>query len=336
MSAKRWSRRRFLGASLGGLAIGVGAGGLLIGQGNKPTKPKSPVWIGQAPDYRADLASLMDAGLGALGVGESSLRGKRVLLKPNLVEPHLDSGHINTHPEVVRAAALAFRRLGAEVWVGEGPGHQRDTQLVLEESGLAQVLHEERLPFVDLNYAGITTRPNAGGFTALKTLSLPGVLTQVDWLVSVAKLKTHHWAGVTLGMKNLYGLMPGSVYGWPKNALHYAGLQESILDINATARPDFCIVDGIVGMEGDGPIMGSPKQAGVLVMGPDTPAVDATCARLMGIDPAQIQYLAMAAGRLGQVAEERIEQLGQAIRPLRKDFALLDKAEAHQGIRWRG
>ena len=72
------------------------------------------------------------------------------------------------------------------------------------------------------------------------------------------KLKTHHWAGVTLSLKNFFGCMPGRVYGWPKNVLHVRGIPESILDINAAVRPHLAIVDGIVGMEGDGPIMGDP------------------------------------------------------------------------------
>jgi hypothetical protein len=79
-------------------------------------------------------------------------------------------------------------------------------------------------------------------------------------------------------MKNLFGLMPGTVYGWPKNVLHMAGIESSILDIVATVRPHLAIVDGIVGMEGDGPILGDPRAAGVLVMGTSFPAVDATAA----------------------------------------------------------
>ncbi len=169
--------------------------------------------------------------------------------------------------------------------VAEGSGHCRDTLRLLEETGIMDVLAEDRIPFVDLNYDDIYTVPNAGGHSRLKTLTLPLTLRKVDWIVSMAKLKTHHWAGVTLSMKNLFGLMPGSFYGWPKNVLHHAGIEDCILDINATVRPHFAIVDGIVGMEGDGPIMGTPKAAGVIVMGRNFPAVDATCARIMGIDP---------------------------------------------------
>ena len=131
------------------------------------------------------------------------------------------------------------------------------------------------------------------GFSCLKTLSFPVTLQQVDWIVSLAKLKTHHWAGVTLSLKNLFGVMPGIVYGWPKNVLHQAGIQPCILDIAATLKPHFAIVDGIVGMEGDGPIMGTPKEAGVLVMGRNLTAVDATCARIMGIDPYRVKYLSL-------------------------------------------
>ena len=96
----------------------------------------------------------------------------------------------------------------------------------------------------------------------MRTLTFPGLFKEVDWIVSVAKMKTHHWAGATLSMKNLFGVMPGIYYGWPKNVLHQAGIENSILDINATLKPHFAIVDGIVGMEGDGPIMGDPKKVG--------------------------------------------------------------------------
>ena len=78
-----------------------------------------------------------------------------------------------------------------------------------------------------------------------------------DFIVSMPKVKTHHWTGVTLSMKNMFGIVPGSRYGWPKNVLHWAGIHESILDICATVRPHFVIADGIVAMEGDGPLNGT-------------------------------------------------------------------------------
>ena len=113
------------------------------------------------------------------------------------------------------------------------------------------------------------------------------------------------------------------MYGWPKNVLHHAGIPQSILDINAAVKPQLAIVDGIVAMEGDGPIMGKACNAGVIVIGTNPPAVDATTTRLMGIDPWRIGYLVEASGRLGPIAENHITQRGEAIGPLVRKFQTL-------------
>jgi uncharacterized protein (DUF362 family) len=102
------------------------------------------------------------------------------------------------------------------------------------------------------------------------------------------------------------------------------GIHASILDLVATLRPSLTIVDGIVGMEGDGPIMGTAKPLGLLAMGQDLPAVDATCARIIGIDPTEVVYLDAAGHFLGNVRERRIEQRGEDPARFRTDFALID------------
>jgi uncharacterized protein (DUF362 family) len=327
-----WTRREFLFGTLGGGIFAV-SGGSLIG-GCAKWGLGAETFIARAASYEADLASIILSGLKELGVKPSEIKGKRILLKPNLVEPHAGFGHINTHPFVVRGAAEAFLRLGAsKVLVAEGPGHSRDSFLVLEESGLADVLVEDRIPFVDLNYDTGYTVPNTGRYTRLATLTFPVSLRQADWVVSLAKMKTHHWAGVTLSMKNLFGVMPGSYYGWPKNVLHQEGIEKCILDINTTLRPNFAIIDGIVGMEGDGPIMGNPRNTGVLLMGRNLLSVDATGARIMGIDPRKVPYLAEASGNLGTIHEMFIRQRGETIASVRTDFELVDKISAQRGIR---
>ena len=145
-----------------------------------------------------------------------------------------------------------------------------------------------------------------------------------DLIVSLAKMKTHHWAGATLSMKNFFGVVPGSVYGWPKNKLHYYGIPESIVALNRQfGNKSFAIVDGVIGMEGNGPIQGTPKPVGVLVMGSDLVAVDSTCCRVMGIDPEKVSYLRMAAD-LGHVHPGRIEQRGETIASVRTNFELID------------
>jgi uncharacterized protein (DUF362 family) len=317
-----------------GAGLALAAGG--FGCNRLPTpEPKTAVFVAKAASYQADLRDILGRGLAELGVTAREIAGKRVLLKPNLVEPQAGAGHINTHPLVIGAAAAVFLSLGAaSVTVAEGAGHRRDALLVLETSGLADVLADAKLPFRDLNTGPVHKAANPGGWSRLgETLWLPDALGQADLGVSLAKLKTHHWAGVTLSMKNLFGVMPGVVYGWPKNVLHFAGIEPSILDINATVRPGLAIVDGIVGMEGDGPIMGEPVAAGVLVMGRVPAAVDATCCRIMGIDPAAVGYLRRADGILGSIAASRIEQRGENPVAVRHDFALLDFVPAHKGLR---
>jgi uncharacterized protein (DUF362 family) len=329
------SRRTFLQALLAG--IGLTSAGYYWGRRFFLPAWEEPVFIVKAKCYETDLAGLLLAGFRELGVGSEEIRGKSILLKPNLVETSLGAPHINTHPLLVRGAVEAFLKLGAAgVIVAEGPGHIQDTLLVLEESGLAQVLWEDRIPFRDLNFDQGYSVANAGGFSCLKTLTLPVTLHQVDWIVSLAKLKTHHWAGVPLSLKNLFGVMPGIFYGWPKNVLHHAGIEQCILDIALTLKPHFAIVDGIVGMEGDGPIMGTPKEAGVVVVGRNLAAVDATCARIMGVDPYQVKYLAKADGWLGPVAEDHIFQRGETIASVQTDFQLLEKIPAQKGLRLRG
>jgi uncharacterized protein (DUF362 family) len=258
-----------------------------------------------------------------VGVDPASIRRKSILLKPNLVEPSSAEPHVNTHPALIRAVVHVFRAWNAgDVFVAEGAGHCRDTDFILEQSGLGPELQSEKVEFVDLNYDDTTVVPNRFGATSLESLYLPASLRRADIVVSLPKLKTHHWAGVTLSMKNLFGVMPGLAYGWPKNVLHRAGIAGSILDINAAVRPHLAIVDGIIGMEGDGPIMGSPKFAGVLLIGRNLPSVDATAARIMGFDPFRVPYLAECSGRLGPIAEPHIHQQGESIDSLRTPFSL--------------
>src|SRR5262249_43693315 len=149
--------------------------------------------------------------------------------------------------------------------------------------------------------------------TRLSHLYLSETVAVADIVVSIAKLKTHHWAGVTLSMKNLFGTLPGICYGWPKNLFHEVGISPSILDVCATLKPHLSIVDGIIGMEGDGPIMGVPRRAGVLIVGNNPVAVDATATRLIGGHPEQIDHLLAAAGVLGPIREEHISQRGDPI-----------------------
>lgn len=281
----------------------------------------STVAILPASNYDIDLSDVITRGLRELGV---NVRGKRILLKPNLVE-YEPGTVINTHTNVIVGAAIALKRAGAkEVVVAEGPGHRRDIEYLTASTGLFDHLREEGSRFVDLNHDDVSSTKLRSWFTGLESLALPTAVLDADLIVSVPKLKTHHWAGMTCSMKNLFGVVPGAVYGWPKNLLHLKGIDQSILDLTATVRPRLAIVDAIVGMEGDGPIMGTPKQVGVLLMGTDVVAVDATAARLMRLRPERIPYIAEARHYLGNVAADRIQILGESLERSATPFQVLD------------
>ena len=283
-------------------------------------RPPSRVAICRASDYAVDLSRLLHEVLKQFSL---PLLGKTILLKPNFVQP--DSQNVvNTHPAVVGAAFDTFLRLGAKrVVVGEGPGHERDTEAIVETIRLREYLGSLPGKFVDLNVDDVERVALKTRASKLKELYLSKTVLRADFVVSMPKLKTHHWAGVTLSLKNMFGIVPGSCYGWPKNALHWAAISRSILDINGTVRPDFAIVDGIVGMEGNGPIQGTAKKCGVLVLGDDPVAVDATCARIMGLAPERVNYLAQAGLLLGHLKEENIRQLGETVAGVRTPFEVL-------------
>jgi uncharacterized protein (DUF362 family) len=273
-----------------------------------PPPGEARVAVLRADTYDAALEAIVADGLRAIG---ADVRGARVLLKPNLVE--FDPGTtINTDPRLVAATVLAMRRLGAaDVVVGEGPGHRRDTQFVIGRSGTLEALRDVDAPFVDLNTDALVARRLRTRYTPLGELWLPQTVVDADLIVSMPKMKTHHWAGVTLSLKNTFGCVPSRVYGWPKNALHAVGLEAAIVDVAAAVRPDLVIVDGIVGMEGDGPISGTPVPAGVLVVGDDPVATDVVACGLMNVDPEKVIYLAEAARFLGQGDPEAIRQEGE-------------------------
>jgi uncharacterized protein (DUF362 family) len=285
----------------------------------------SPVGLFAAVDYAADFADIIGRGLRELGV---DVRGRRVLLKPNMVEYESHTA-INTHALVVAGAALAFRSAGAaRVVVGEGPGHRRDMEYLVTETGLYDHLRENRIRFIDLNQDEVEYVALRSHFTGLQRIALPVEVLEADFVVTMPKLKTHHWTGMTGSMKNLFGTVPGAVYGWPKNILHVHGIENSILDLNATIRPSFAIVDAVMAMEGDGPIMGRPRHVGFIGMGADVVAVDATCARIVGLDPNKMPYLAEAGRFLGNLDARRIQQRGEPPARYAATFDVLDRFKA--------
>jgi len=315
------TRRTALAGSVGVAAGGIASLPFLLPKYDEVRRPRrSRVAILPAHSYSHHLEQLLMEGMRLFKL---DVRGKRVLLKPNLVD-YIPGAEINTHPSLVVAAAECFRRLGAlEVIVGEGPGHQRDTELVLIESGFAQQLRDHRIPFVDLNRRELIKTKLRATYTGLDRLWLPRAVVEADFVVSMPKVKAHHWAGVTLSMKNMFGVVPGAKYGWPKNILHWRGIQQSIVDICATVPIHFVIADAVVAMEGNGPLAGTPRPLNRIILANDPVAADATCARLMGFIPERIPHIAEGAKFLGNSSVDLIDQLAQPVTAANPPFRVV-------------
>ncbi|MHC4445438.1 MAG: DUF362 domain-containing protein [Planctomycetota bacterium] len=315
----RFNRREFIKAS-----AGAGAAMLLPGCvadliSDKGMTAATAIMRAGYDNYLIDMIEV-----GFQLVPPPVVAGKRVLLKINLVDLPRENKPIVTNPAMVIAAAEAFRRRGAaEVMVGDGPALQRDAWQIVDAVGLTQLLSQDSLSFVDLNTAEIVPQTNAGGYTGLDMLYFSRAVFEADVVVSMPKMKTHHWAGASLSMKNLFGTLSSVAYGWPRNIFHLRNPHHAVMDFNLTHTADYAIVDGITGLEGDGPVRGTPIDVGVIVMGSNLPAVDATASRIMGLIPERIDYLRMAAGVLGPIGESSIEQRGQSITDVRRPFQLL-------------
>jgi uncharacterized protein (DUF362 family) len=280
--------------------------------------PATRVAIGNCPGYEEDVLSHLRALWEQAGMPD--LQGKRVLIKANMIDA-IEGQPITTHPRVVVALADLLTELGVgEVKVGDGSGFRRDTHSVAGAVGLLPELEKRGIEFVDLNYDNPRPVPVKDGWLRRSTkLWLPQSVLKADYIISAPKMKTHHWAGVTLSLKNLYGVIPGSRYGWPKNMLHVNSIQASILGIYTALPPVLAVVDGIVGMEGDGPLYGTPVEHGVLVVSSDPVAADIVCTELMGYDYEAIAHLSIAAWA-GVWKSAHIETVGADVATLKRKY----------------
>lgn len=337
----RISRRTLLRLALGG---GIAAGGAVIykqtesaglsnwlkwmvrGQGARfaPASRVALAGVSGAPDapYEADI---LGAIRGLWGDAKApDLKGARVVVKPNLVD-FVRGRPCYTMPQVTEALVQFLRdEVGVKsVVVAEGITFRRDPQAILIDTGYREMLERQRVEYVDLNYDDLVKIPLRGGYAKLDSLFVARTVAEADALISVPKLKTHHWTKISCSVKNLFGIVPGAKYGFPKNTLHFHGIDAflaELLDSLPTPKR-FALVDGIVGSEGDGPLFGAPVASGALIAGEDFLAVDATCARLMGFDPASMEILAfMAWAGLGHLDAGKIELRGAALDGLRREY----------------
>jgi uncharacterized protein (DUF362 family) len=231
-----------------------------------------------------EIEAALRKGIDALGV---DLDGKRTaVIKPNLVIAASPATAIVTHPAVVTAVVRVLRAAGVErITIADGPGVGLDVDEVFRKTGYAALAKELGVELLNFNVAERREREWKYG-----KLGVPAVLEDADLYVNVPKLKTHGYTTVTLSIKNHKGMLSEE----DKKLDHHLGLHEPLVEQAKLSPPGLVVLDGIVGVEGDGPLNGKTKRAGIFAVGTNMLELDATAARLMGFDPREIKHLAIA------------------------------------------
>lgn len=248
--------------------------------------------------YDAGVDEAVEAVFAACPAAQRLGPATRALVKPNLLAKHPPEHAVTTHPAVVAACVRALQRRGVtDITVADScgglytPGGMKAAYAV---SGLAAVCE----PLGAKLYTACRAQPRKTDGALVREFQLIEPVHEADFIVSVPKLKTHVMTGLSCAVKNLFGTVPGLQKAefhmrFPDKA-HFGGM---LVDLCGAVRPDLTVVDGIVGMEGDGPAGGSPRAVGAVLGGSDPYAIDLAACRMMGLAPMAVPYLAAAHAR---------------------------------------
>ncbi|MFW6360789.1 MAG: DUF362 domain-containing protein [Spirochaetota bacterium] len=297
-----------------------------------------PVSITRCPAYK--IHELETAVAEAIEqAGGLDVRGKRVLLKPNILRDAAAERAISTHPEFVRAVIRYVKSAGAaRIMVGDSPGvHRGDFDG--RSCGIRQVTDEEQAEWVDFKRGKREFEVDSPLIES--SFQLTAVLDEADVIISLPKLKTHEFMYYTGAMKNLYGLIPG----YAKAGLHvkYPGRKEfaqMLVDLQQALQKThsvFAVMDAVIGMEGPGPGNGFPRSVGAVLASGSCFALDLAASRLIGYDPNSIPALHSAYGVLDKIQNsEDYELRGLSIeqaRPERFELAGGSRRDTRGGPR---
>jgi len=246
---------------------------------------------------------------------KSALVGySRVLIKVNFITTMTWDTGATTDPIVVEAIIQKLKDLPIEVYVVESDASMTNATKAFDATGMAEMCNRNGTKYLNLRHVEDKIKIAIPNGDALKDITVPRLVSE-SAIISAAKMKTHMATKVTLGMKNIFGLLPDKM----KFKFHARGISKVIVDINTVLKPQLTVVDGFVAMEGKGPTDGSPVNMNLIVAGKDAVASDSTCARVMGIDPHEVSHIRTAAQKgLGNIDD--IEVLGSKIEDVRRIF----------------
>ena len=243
-------------------------------------------------------------------------KGDRVLIKPNLCCPKSSNSGATTNLRVVLKLVDLVQLAGGIPVVGESPIVGYNTEEVFYRTKYELLLKEKGIDIIDFN-ADTPIDTSIKGALALKDCKIAKTVLNCDKFISVPILKTHDACSVTLGLKNLKGCMPlGEKY-----KSHSVGVHKAIVDLNKLIKPDFAVIDGIVGMEGMGPTAGDPVRMSLIIAGEKLASVDTVASTIMGFDANEIKHIQYAAQNgFGTTDLQKIEILGAPIAQVTRKF----------------
>ena len=246
--------------------------------------------------------------------------GDQVFVKANLLMKAEPDRAISTHPAVIRAVVRAAKAAGAaDIAMGDSPGGRTSAaaaRALFETSGLARVAHEEDVRLVLLD-DGVVRVPNPEA-RLYSAFNLGREAVECDVLIDVPRLKTHGFMMFTGAVKNLFGCIPGL----EKAQFHLkvpdrADFAEMLIDLLLACRPGLCVMDAVVGMEGEGPSGGTPRHIGALLASADACHLDVVASSIAGFDPMAVYTVAAANGRgMCPASADDVETVGTAWRDL--------------------
>ena len=238
----------------------------------------------------------------------------RVLIKVNFINTMTWDSGATTDPIVVEAIINRLKELPVEVIVVESDASMTNADKAFEATGMSEMCSRQGVKYLNLRHEKDKVKLQVPNGDALKDITVPRIVTE-SAIISAAKMKTHMATKVTLGMKNMFGLLPDKM----KFVYHAKGISKVIVDINSVIKPNLVVVDGFVAMEGKGPTDGDPVKMDLIVAGRDAVATDATCARIMDIDPHDISHIRSAAEKgLGNIDD--VEIIGEKVEDIKHPF----------------
>ena len=249
---------------------------------------------------------------------KKALEGRdRALVKVNFITTKTWDTGATTDPLVVEAIIHKLREIPIEVYVVESDATITNADKAFKATGMKEMCERNGVGWINLRHAGDKVEiPVTDGYTFDK-IKVPRIVTE-SAIISAAKLKTHSQTSVTLGMKNMFGVLPDKF----KGKFHRRGMHKVVADINTVVKPALTVIDGFVAMEGRGPVNGKPVRMDTIIAGADPVATDATGARVMGFNPHRIDHIMMAHEKgLGEI--DNIEIVGDGIEAVKRIFERL-------------